>query len=119
MWTYNRSNGILSRSGVQVGTGYSGNGPGLNNPAMSNVPDVGPIPAGSWSISEPFVDPGKGPLVMRLTPADDTETFGRGGFLIHGDNPAMNHTASEGCIVLGHDVRQQIALSEDDELQVV
>jgi hypothetical protein len=119
MHTYNRANGNWSHNGELLGTGYSGNGPGLNNPAMSDVHDVGPIPAGTWFISHPFVDPGKGPIVMRLTPVDGTETFGRGGFLIHGDNAAMDHTASEGCIILPHDVRQAIALSVDDELQVI
>jgi hypothetical protein len=119
MWTYNRSNGALSRGGALVATGYSGNGDGLNNPSMSTIHDVGPIPAGKWFISSPFIDPGKGPLVMRLIPADDTQTWGRGGFLIHGDNVEMDHTASEGCIILGHDVRQQIAMSGDDELEVI
>jgi hypothetical protein len=119
MHTYNRANGNWSHNGELLGTGYSGNGEGLNNPAMSDVHNVGPIPAGRWSISQPFTDPGKGHTVMRLSPLDGTETFGRGGFLIHGDNEAMNHTASEGCIILEFVLRQMIAQSGDDELQVV
>ncbi len=119
MHTYDAATGQWSWNGQLWGSGYSGNGAGLNNPDMSNVPDVGPIPAGNWSISEPFTDPEKGPIVMALTAAAGTETFGRSGFLVHGDNAAMNHSASEGCIVLGHDLRQRIALSGDDALVVV
>ena len=119
MHTYNRANGNWSCNGSLWGAGYSGNGSGLNNPDASDLTDIGPIPPGIWSISSPFTDPEKGPLVMRLTPSEETETYGRGGFLIHGDNPRMNFSASEGCIVLGHDLRQRIAFSEDAELEVV
>jgi hypothetical protein len=44
--------------------------------------------------------------------------FGRSGFLIHGDNAEMNHTASDGCIILSHDIREQIDESEDRVLIV-
>ena len=80
--------------------------------------DVGPIPAGTWSIGKPYTDPEKGPIVMALTPQRMTETYGRSGFLIHGDNPQMNHSASEGCIVAAHDIRQAIAASDDTTLVV-
>ena len=33
---------------------------------------------------------------------------GRSGFFIHGDNANMNHTASNGCIILGPAERQAI-----------
>jgi hypothetical protein len=45
--------------------------------------------------------------------------FGRDGFLIHGDNSAMNHTASEGCIILTRDIRQRISDSGDTQLTVI
>lgn len=118
-WIYNSANGNLSRNGELVGTGYSGNTAGLNNPAMDDVHNVGPIPTGQWVIGDFFDDPGgKGPIVARLTPGPNTPTFNRSGFMLHGDNPAMDHTASDGCIILSHDIRQQIMESGDTELVV-
>ncbi len=52
-------------------------------------------------------------MVMALDPDPGNQMFGRDGFLIHGDNMAMNHTASEGCIILGRPIREQIADSAD------
>jgi hypothetical protein len=121
MWTYNVSNGNLTRDGLLVGTGYSGHGPGLNNPAMQSFTDVGPIPAGLWSIGEAYTIPGKGPLVMRLTPDETTNVFGRSGFMIHGDSieaPGAEE-ASLGCIIMPRSVRQAVADSGDTELNVV
>jgi hypothetical protein len=119
-WKYSQSTGkLVNPSGSLVGTGYSGHGEGLNNPAMQNVADVGPIPQGRWTIGTFFDDPGgKGPLVAHLTPWSVTKTFGRSGFMVHGDNEAMNHTASEGCVVLAKINREQI-LACDDRLLTV
>ena len=55
----------------------------------------------------------------RLTPQSGTNTYGRDGFLIHGDNTAMNHTASHGCIILPRIVRAGIDASDDKVLEVV
>jgi hypothetical protein len=102
-------------------TGYSGNGEGLNNPAMQNAHAVGPLPQGSYTIQPPHADPKVGPIAMRLAPAPANEMFGRGDFLIHGDNAQANHTASEGCIVLAHDARVAIGaavLAGDNQLEV-
>jgi Protein of unknown function (DUF2778) len=86
---------------------------------MQNVPDVGPIPQGLWTIGAPYTDPLKGPVVMRLTPDETTtDTFGRSVFLIHGDSINTPGHASEGCIVLPHDVRVAISLSPDKLLNV-
>ena len=121
MWTYKQSTGAVTRAdGVVIGDGYSGNGPGYNNPLSEDHIDVGPIPAGQWTIGPFFDDPGgKGPIVAHLTACKGTETFGRTGFMIHGDNAAMNHTASEGCIILRRPLRQQIADSGDSSLEVI
>jgi len=105
---YQQSTGEFSKNGELVAYGYSGNGDGLNNPAMQIVKDVGPIPQGTYRIEQPHADPVVGPVAMRLTPYPTTEMYGRGDFLIHGDNAAMNQTASEGCIILPHDARVQI-----------
>jgi hypothetical protein len=120
MWTYESSNGNLTQDGNPIGVGYSGFPPDVNNQAAEVDPDQGPIPRGAWTIGAFFDDPGgKGPIVAHLTPDPATNVFSRDGFMIHGDNPAMNHTASHGCIILAHPYRQQIAASGDNALQVV
>jgi hypothetical protein len=119
MWTYNQSNGSLTRNDVPAGEGYSGFGEGKNNPALQTVHDVGPIPQGLYSIGPPHDTPTHGPHVMALTPAAGTNTFGRDGFLIHGDSIANPGTASHGCIILPRAIRDEIASSGDHQLQVV
>jgi hypothetical protein len=117
-WSYSQSSGALSHDGVFVGTGYSGKGEGLDNPDLQDVPDEGPIPEGTYTIGPASTHPGKGPVVMELEPDPSNQMFGRSGFLIHGDNVEMNHTASDGCIILSHDIREQIDESEDRVLIV-
>jgi len=56
---------------------------------------------------------------MRLTPDPANEMYGRGGFLIHGDNGRGNQSSSEGCIILNRNIRNQIGNSGDDVLRVV
>ena len=119
MWTFNSSNGALSRGGALCGMGYSGRGNGVNNPSLERVHDVGPIPRGEYLISSFFTDPEKGPLVARLSPLPDTDTYGRGGFMLHGDNPELNRTASLGCIIMSHGARAAVCQSGDLELVVV
>ena len=122
MWTYHSDTGLIETpTGFKLGEAYSGNGAGLNNPKMENVPNHGPIPRGTWEIGAFFNDPEKGPVVCHLMPAEGTETFGRSGFMIHGDNAAYDHTASEGCIVVPRFIREQIAasISVCNTLQVI
>lgn len=120
MWSYKQADGSLGHDGLFVGTGYSGALPdGKNNPAMEDVPNIGPCPRGLWTIGPPFTHLTKGPLVMRLSPEPTTETFGRSGFLIHGDSIQNPGGGSDGCIVMGHAIRQQIADSDDNDLIVV
>ena len=120
MWTYRQSTGqLIDALGEVIGSGYSGAfGPGKNNPAMQNVPDVGPIPQGLWIIGAPYTDPHKGPMVMTLTPDETTDTFARSGFLMHGDSIDAPGHASEGCIIMPHDVRVAVSLSPDKLLNV-
>jgi len=56
---------------------------------------------------------------LPLSAAKGTNTFGRQFFFIHGDTSAMNYTASEGCIIMPRNIREQINKSEDKKLQVV
>lgn len=120
MWVYDSATGTVNNpDNSYIGTAYSGNGVGLNNPAMENIHNQGPIPRGQYAIGEFFNDPEKGPIVCHLSPMEGTDTFGRSGFMIHGDNQAVNHSASEGCIVAPRFVRDRISESPDRVLQVV
>ena|ERR1700677_1840985 len=121
MWTYSQSNGILSHLGIQVGTGYSGHGIGVNNPKLQDVRNVGPIPQGLWIIGEGVDVVKLGPVAIPLTAEDETNTFSRSGFWIHGDE--IEHPgeelASDGCIILSRNIRELINSSTDKILQVV
>ena len=118
-WTYAQRSGELQQDGKPVATGYSGAGAGKNNPALENVPNVGPIPQGNWTIAGPPADTtDHGPYVLKLNPAASTETFGRSGFLMHGDSKEHPGCASHGCIILPRPVREQVWSSGDRELEV-
>jgi len=118
VWTYSQSTGhLLDATGALLCLAYSGTGDGRNNPAMENVPDVGPIPQGTYTIGPEHLSPHTGPVSMCLTPLAGTDTLGRSEFLIHGDN--AEHDASHGCVIVDHDSRLKIAASEDRELKVI
>jgi len=118
-WTYVQSSGELLHNGTHVANGYAGHGEGVNNAADEGIEDVGPVPEGKYTIGDPFTHPTCGPIAMRLEPAADNQMFGRSGFLIHGDNSSLNHSASNGCIILGPAIRTQIAKSGDRALVVM
>lgn len=106
-----RSGRIIKATGVLLGMGYSGDEDGLNNPAMQDHVGHGPIPRGRWLIGKPYTHTRLGPVTMNLDPAPGTDARGRSEFRLHGDNIAMNHTASHGCIVAWRGPREQIAAS--------
>lgn len=125
MWTYSQTTGELHHNGELVTKGYSGHGKGRNNPDMESTHgvdfkhDAGPIPKGKWRIS---VDPPKShpkllDPVIRFTPCEETNTFGRSGFLSHGNN--VGNDASLGCIILNYHARIELATSLDTLLVVV
>jgi len=119
-WTYAQKTGELQQDGKPVATGYSGAGPGKNNPAMQTVHNVGPIPQGDWTIAGPPVKTAEhGPYVLTLKPSADTATFGRSGFLMHGDSKESPGCASQGCVVLPRLVREEVWQSGDRNLEVV
>jgi hypothetical protein len=119
-WNYVQKTGAVSHDGVHFTNGYSGNTDGFNNPAMQNVVGVGPVPCGTYRIGPPHqpIDH-LGPEALPLVPGPENNMFGRSGFFIHGDNQAMNHTASNGCIILGPTFRKAIVESRDTTLVVV
>lgn len=94
-----------AEDGTVIGPGYSGNGPALNDPAQCDVKGHGPIPIGFYTLGEPADMPDTGKFSIPLEPDATNEMFGRDGFRWHGDNPAMDHTASDGCVVSPPDVR--------------
>lgn len=128
MWTYRQRSGELLRDGKFVAKGYSGKddgdgvpepGEGKNDPSAQTIRSIGPIPVGRYAIGQPFTHKTAGVFVMRLHPVAGTNTFGRSGFLIHGDSIKNPGTASQGCIVLPRWVRRTIWESRDLELEVV
>jgi hypothetical protein len=120
MWTYAQKSGNLLQDGQRVATGYSGFDSGKNNPDMQAVEDVGPIPQGDWIISGPPINTAEhGPYVLKLTNAPTTNTFGRNGFLMHGDSIDAPGTASRGCIIMPNTARHQVWDSGDRDLEVV
>lgn len=119
-WTYAQKTGELRQNGKHVANGYSGAGVGKNNPHLEDVHNMGPIPRGKWEIVGPPVNTGAhGPFVLRLEPTAETETFGREGFLMHGDSKDNPGTASQGCVILPRSVREQVWNSGDQDLEVV
>ena len=132
VWEYSQSTGHLwhfppgGGAADYAGQGYSGFGNGLNNGVYSlcraDKPncggDAGPIPEGNYTIGPAHTSP-RGRMTMDLTPGKGTNTFGRNGFEIHGDNSCVCGTASIGCIILGPDIRKRISTSGDRNLRVV
>ena len=118
-WTFSQKTGQLSHDGELICAGYAGQGTGLNDPDSQQVPFVGPIPQGTYNIGPPMSDGGHmGPYVLPLTPWPVNNMFGRSGFYIHGDTPARNQSASNGCIVLDRQWRTLIVQSDDSVLVV-
>lgn len=121
MIQYNVTQGTLQLSTGEVFHGlYSGHGPGVNNSLFEEVPNVGPIPRGRYTIG-PLRDGGHlGPNVMDLDPVAGTNTFGRSLFRMHGDFAGdQEHLASEGCIIAPLQVRLHVNDDQDRILEVV
>lgn len=117
MWLYVQTTGeFFDGAENHVATGYSGHGRGRNNPVYQAEKNVGPIPAGFYSIGDPRDGGHMGPYVLPLSPINH-DACGRSGFFIHGDDLA--HDASEGCIILGPTTRRLIGRSTDRLLHVV
>lgn len=126
-WTFKQSTGqLFDPAGVQIGVGFSGYGENRNKPEMQNVPHIGCIPRGKYTIEKSYTHAKLGPVVMNLTPDPENEMFGRSLFRIHGaskDSPLtpINESllSSHGCICLDRKTRALIGRSEDRILEVV
>lgn len=114
--TYSQSAGQLTCTDDCTGdqyltcTGYAGNGDGLNNSDAQDQENVGPLPQGDYTVGA--ATRRRGPQTRPLTPDPNNEMHGRAGFLIHGDNAAQNHTASQGCIIVPRNCRERIPTGE-------
>jgi hypothetical protein len=109
MWAYRQSTGEMFLNLDLLAKGYSGYGDMKNDPSKQEVPNQGPIPRGKWKIVALHTVTDKvGPFVLELSPEPGTETFGRFGFLIHGDSISKPGTASHGCIILPRAAREAI-----------
>ena len=120
MHTYLQLSGQwLDPTGKLLTTGYSGLGYAKNNPDMEVLPGLGPIPQGIYTIGQPFDSPKHGPFVMHLEPDPGTQTYGRSGFLLHGDSKWHPGESSTGCIIMPREYREAIWASGDHQLQVL
>lgn len=122
MYTFKQSTGeFFDYDGTLLGKGVAGQGAGLNNPAMQDVHNIGPLPRGTYSIGTPYTHPHLGPLTFNLTPDPSNEMFGRSSFRIHGFASVHPELSSEGCITQHHDVRAYVAshLSTQSQVEVV
>jgi hypothetical protein len=118
-WRYSQKTGDLIRDGIFLCRGYSGYEEGKNNPAMQTVHDMGPIPVGKWIMAAIMDSPAHGPRCIRLVPDEGTMTWGRDGFLIHGDSLSSPGNASHGCIVINRTFRELVWGTKDCHLEVV
>ena len=125
MWIYSQSTGTLTRNDKLVYTGYSGKGRGKNNPALENMPGLGPIPKGNWVIVDRYDSKNVGPFALVLHSVDATpnndinDRTNRAAFRIHGDSIKHPGEASKGCIILPRVIREEMWYSGDHNLQVI
>jgi hypothetical protein len=88
-----------ANSAALIGYGYSGQPSFLNDIHKENLKNIGPLPAGMYTITSVYNDPKRGDHACVLTPMPGNNMYDRGGFLIHGDTATESHDASDGCIV--------------------
>jgi len=125
MWTYEQSTGKLySPDGLHVATGYAGgnggaNPAGVNNHAMQDERNIGPLPVGAYVMDGVVSESHLGPMVIPLVYERSNQMFGRNGFYIHGDRSSPARSASEGCIILPRAVREEMIASTDKQLVVI
>lgn len=119
MIKYEIKTGNLWLDDKLIGRGYSGHSLFLNDEQMTHMKSAGPIPKGLWHLAD-WEDHHKklGNIVVHLVADLLTQTFGRSEFFIHGDNIKMDHTASDGCIILSESLRKMLKNSGQTLLTV-
>lgn len=121
-WTYRQRSGVLEdpQGRPYQGPGvYSGQPPFRNEPTAEHRRNEGPIPRGRYRIDlRPHNRDSTGPYTLDLEPQGH-DAHGRTELRIHGDSRTRPGLASTGCIVAPRAVREAIANSRDNELNVV
>jgi hypothetical protein len=117
-WAYQQSTGNYYDNGEWLGSGYSGNGEGFNNHSLEAVPNIGPIPTGTWCFGEAFDSKNTGPMSIRMTPVGH-DAHGRSAFQLHGDSIRNPGTASKGCPIAPRWLREVINNSKDKLIEVI
>jgi hypothetical protein len=125
MWKFVITSGaLIDPTGKQIALGYAGgnlgkNPEGINNPLVVSVHNIGPLPPGFYTFGHLYdPHPKLGRYAFELIPDAQNVMFGRSGFFCHGDTAISRH-ASEGCIIMPHDIRVLMFTSGDHRLQVV
>lgn len=118
-WVYKVSSRKFYLNGTYKFTAiYSGRPGYWNNSANECVSGEGPLPRGTYTISDPFFHIKTRAWTLRLTPSSSNNMCGRGGFLIHGLNSQKPTTSSDGCIIASLADRKAITASHDHTLIV-
>lgn len=99
-------------------SGYAGIGKGYNNPSQDGTKNVGPLPAGDYTIGKQE-DHGDKKTSMNLMPDKGNDMKKRDSFMIHGAHDNDQKDSSNGCIVLDKKSRDKVGASEDTSLHVV
>jgi len=109
---YNQRIGRMSCSGPGSGNGYSGTGPGRNNPDYNSVPFVGPTPRACYIVGELIPTSNLGPNIRQLTPVDTfpSDTRDPSTIYMHGNN--SSNDASKGCMIMPPQTRTDIPTGE-------
>lgn len=107
---YEIASGEFSLSPEAKFIGYAGNGIGKNNAEYCHVRNVGPLPRGMYLMLH-RIENHPTDITIRLRAGEGEETFGRSGFLIHGDSAKAPGTASRGCIILNRAAREYLERS--------
>lgn len=124
MHTYEiRTGNWYNPAGQFVSKGYSGgncgaNPEGINNPDMTGIKDIGPLPVGLYRRGVMVPNGHLGLEAIQLIPDPSNNMLGRGGFYLHGDTTPGGR-ASEGCIIQPRATRDAFLALPDDQVNVV
>jgi hypothetical protein len=88
-----------------IGAAYSGDPRHVNDPRAVGDKGEGPLPPGVYELGAPFDAADTGPYSIPLSQIEG-ESYGRGGFRIHGDSLSHPGAASHGCIVTAPEIRR-------------
>lgn len=119
MFTFDIRTGRLCQADATLGFGFSGHPPHTNDPSATSLPNIGPIPKGTYLIGPSYHHPVLGPVTMNLSPDESNQMFGRSAFRIHGASAVHPEDSSEGCVILARSIRELISSLPDRVLEVV